>query len=261
MPGARPVLALPPAEQAPPAASHSNARASSRSSRRPCRPVARALLSTDGRGTRGGTRRSRANGWHAAPIRAGWPSADPPSGEAGRRRPTRNPRADAEPTRGSHARPGVCPVRRPAAAPPPCDRWAAQGRGLLRVQRFASRRPPVAAQQRRHTSSTSSACAPVAGWTSAQSVPANRMSWDLLRASPHNVWFVPWYQACTTPAGLRTPSGSCQEAVDATAARMVLLPCCLLEPSRALTPYPAAVPLERGLRARTALPPVRDPAL
>ena len=52
---------------------------------------------------------------------------------------------------------------------------------------------------------------------SSQSTCGYRQSRDRLSASPHRVWLVPGVQACTSPPGRRTPSGSTHSLDAATA--------------------------------------------
>ena len=91
-----------------------------------------------------------------------------------------------------------------------------------------SRRGRAPAMQRGHTRCTASACRPDSGRMSAQSTCGYRPSRDRLSASPQRDWFVPGAQACTSPPGRRTPSGSTHSLDAATA--YLIPPLCTIGP-------------------------------
>jgi hypothetical protein len=82
--------------------------------------------------------------------------------------------------------------------------------------------------QRGHTRRTASACRPDSGRMSSQSTCGYRSSRDRLSASPQRVWLVPGAQACTSPPGRRTPSGSTHSLDAATA--YLMPPLCTIGP-------------------------------
>ena len=82
--------------------------------------------------------------------------------------------------------------------------------------------------QRGHTRRTASACRPDSGRMSSQSTCGYRPSRDRLSASPQRDWFVPGAQACTSPPGRRTPSGSTHSLDAATA--YLIPPLCTIGP-------------------------------
>jgi hypothetical protein len=83
----------------------------------------------------------------------------------------------------------------------------------------------MAAAHRGQTRWTRSADPPDSGWTSAQAMWGNRSSRVRLSASPHSVWLVPGIHACTSPAGVLTPSSGSTQVLDAaTAARLAMWP-------------------------------------
>ena len=87
-----------------------------------------------------------------------------------------------------------------------------------RCQRRLSPRRLIAATQRGHNRRIRSASRPATGCTSAQSICGKRSKPDLVSSTPHNVWRVPWRQACTRPVGALTPSGPVHSPLAATAA-------------------------------------------
>jgi hypothetical protein len=139
------------------------------------------------------------------------------------------------------------------------------GRRRFRSSRRRECRGRVAASQRGQTRRTASACRPDSGWMSVQSTCGWRPSCERCSGRPHRVWLVPGIQACTSPAGRRTRSGSVQ-VLDAATAYLMARPCPMPEASaqRAIvvapssphaplvsgpSPDPFAPTLERGWRS------------